>query len=131
VAMSSLKRKNLWLGIGTGFVLLVIYLSLTPDPLRAPTIDGFKTGHILAYLWLMLWFAQVWTTVPRRLMVAAFLCVLGIGLEYLQGMTGYRTFSYADMWNNVLGLVAGFTLSFTPLGGALEKFEGAWIARRE
>jgi VanZ family protein len=130
VAVSELKWKKLWLGMGLGFVLLVVYLSLTPDPLRAPTIDGFKTGHILAYLWLMLWFAQVCTTVPRKLAVAAAFCVMGVALEYVQGTTGYRTFSYTDMWDNALGVAVGFALSFTPMGAALAKFENAWAVRR-
>jgi VanZ family protein len=127
--MNQLRWKRLWIGMGLGFVLLVVYLSLTPDPLRAPTIDGFKTGHILAYLWLMLWFAQVCTTVPRKLAVAAAFCVMGVALEYVQGTTGYRTFSYTDMWDNALGVAAGFVLSFTPLGTALGKLQSV-VARR-
>ena len=44
------------------------------------------------------------------------LCALGIGLEYAQDLTGYRTFSHSDMWDDALGVAVGFALSFTPLG---------------
>jgi hypothetical protein len=111
-----LWQRRLWFACGMGFVALVIYLSLTPDPVRAPTWDDFKTGHVIAYSWLMLWFGQIWTSVARRLVVAGMLCALGIGLEYAQDLTGYRTFSHSDMWDDALGVAVGFALCFTPLG---------------
>src|SRR6202035_4028446 len=74
-----LWQRRLWFACGMAFVALVVYLSLTPNPVRAPTWDNFKTGHVIAYLWLMLWFGQIWTSVARRLAVAGMLCALGIG----------------------------------------------------
>jgi VanZ family protein len=108
-------KAKLWLVCGMGFVALVIYLSLTPDPVRAPTIDNLKLGHILAYLWLTFWFAQLWRSTPQRLAIAAAFCFLGVALEFIQGMTGYRTFSYSDMVDNAGGVLLGLGLSYTPL----------------
>ena len=123
--MSVMQARSLrrwWIVLGAGFVVLVIYLSLTPDPLQAPTVDNFKTGHILAYLWCMLWFAQAWRGSRERLAVASFLVLLGIALEYVQRMTGYRHFAYADMVDDAIGVGAGWLLAVTPLGGLLERY---------
>jgi VanZ family protein len=109
-----LTRKR-WLACGMGWVALVVYLSLTPDPVRAPTVQDFELGHVIAYLWLMFWFAQLWKSTSRRLGIAVAFCLLGVALEYLQGMTGCRTFSYSDMLHNALGVLLGLGLSYTPL----------------
>ena len=119
--VADLPIKRWWIAFGVGFVALVIYLSVTPDPVRAPTVDNFKTGHIVAYLWCMLWFAQVWRGVRERLAIAALLCALGIALEYVQRETGYRTFSYSDMVDDAIGVGAGWLLACTPLGRVLER----------
>ena len=105
-----------WIGCGAAFVVYVIYLSVTPDPIRAPTIDGFKTGHIVAYLWLMLWFSQVARRFPTRLATAFMLCVLGVALEYVQLGTETRHFAYSDMVDDAIGVGAGWLLAMTPLG---------------
>ena len=105
-----------WIACGGAFVAYVIYLSVTPDPIRAPTIDGFKTGHIVAYLWLMLWFSQVARRFPARLLTAVFLCAMGVGLEYVQLGTGYRHFAYSDMVDDAIGVGAGWLIALTPLG---------------
>lgn len=97
-------------------MLLVAWLSVTPDPIPAPTVDEFKTGHIAAYTWLMLWFAQVARTARWRLATALLLCALGIALEYVQLGTGYRHFSYSDMADDAIGVAAGWVLALTPLG---------------
>ena len=41
---------------------------------------------------------------------------MGVGLEYLQGMTSYRHFAYADMLDNALGVGFGVVLAATRLG---------------
>jgi len=111
--------RRWWIGFGVMFVLLVVYLSVTPDPLRAPTVENFKTGHILAYLWCMLWFAQALRRSRERIVVASFLVLLGIALEYVQRATGYRHFAYSDMVDDAIGVGVGWLLSFTPLGRLL------------
>lgn len=117
-----MKRLDaFWIACGAAFVAYVVYLSVTPDPIRAPTIDGFKTGHIVAYLWLMLWFAQVARTFASRLVTAILLCLLGIGLEYVQMGTGYRHFAYSDMVDDAIGVAAGWLLACTPLGHLEER----------
>ena len=114
-AVDFLKVRRAWLAGGTAFVLLVIYLSLTPDPLQVPNVGPFKAGHMAAYAWLMLWFAQL-TPLRPRVRIAVALVAMGIVLEYLQDFTGHRTFAYSDMRDNAIGVAIGFALALTPMG---------------
>jgi len=119
-ALDYLKLRRAWLVGGTAFVLLVIYLSLTPRPLEVPNVGPFKAGHMVAYAWLMLWFAQL-TRVRDRILIGVALALMGVGLEYLQDFTGHRTFAYSDMRDNAIGVAIGFLLALTPLGGAARR----------
>lgn len=123
--MEHLRREKLWVAIGLAFVALVIFLSVAPDPVRAPTVDDFKTGHILAYAWCMLYFAQVWRDAVHRLTIALCLIVMGIGLEFVQDMLPWhRDFAVSDMVDDAIGVGIGFALGYTPLGNALRWVEG-------
>ena len=124
-AMEHLRREKLWVAVGLAFVALVIFLSVTPDPVRAPTVDEYKTGHILAYAWCMLYFAQVWRDLRHRLAIALGLIVLGIALEFVQDMLPWhRDFAVSDMIDDAIGVGIGFALGFTPLANMLRWLEG-------
>lgn len=114
-----LAFPRLWRAIGWACVALVVYLSLTPDPLPPAELGDLDVAHAAAYAWLAFWFAQLRRRGVPWIATAAALCALGIGLEVLQGWTGYRTFSYADMRDDVLGVAAGLALAATPLGAIL------------
>lgn len=122
----ALRRRHFWLAVGAGFVLLVIYLSLTPHPMDAPSWWNFKLGHILAYAWLMFWFAQIYRRPAQRAALGVSFLALGIALEYVQGWVG-RDFAYSDMRDDGIGILIGLVLVLTPLGGALAAIEG-WLA---
>lgn len=125
-AMEHLRREKLWVAIGLAFVALVIFLSVTPDPVRAPTVESFKTGHILAYAWCMLYFAQVWRDLRHRLAIALALIVLGIALEFVQDMLPWhRDFAVSDMVDDAIGVGIGFALGYTPLQNVIR-----WIEAR-
>lgn len=110
------RLAPLWLAIGAALVAAVIYASLAetlPDYLQ---IEGnLKLNHILAYAVLMLYFAQLPASPKMACLIAGVFGVMGVILEYLQGMTVYRTFSYYDMFANCMGISAGFMLSKTPI----------------
>ncbi len=102
--MSSTARR-LWLAVGWAMVALVIYLSLTPVP-PEPDIDlGDKLSHLIAYAGLMAWFGRV--CVPRA-PVALWLLALGLTLEVLQGLSGYRYAEALDMLANTGGIAVGW-----------------------
>ncbi len=48
---------------------------------------------------------------------------MGVVLEFLQGLTDYRTFEIADMVANAMGAALGWGLAQTPLRNVLEWLE--------
>jgi VanZ family protein len=119
--MTGLQRA--WIAFGLPFVALVIYLSLTADPFPIDLQMPFKAGHVTAYAWLMLWFSQVVRSVRSRGLLALALLGLGVALEFAQGMTGYRTFSYSDMLDDGIGVAVGWALAVTPIGNFVHAIE--------
>lgn len=107
--IETLRLRPLWLAIGWGLVMLVIYLSLTPQPPRLDADYGDKVGHLLAYGVLMGWFSQLYSNRRRPLALALF--ALGVVLELIQGMIGYREASLADAAANGLGVIAGWAVT--------------------
>ena len=85
--------------------------------------DAFDVGHVVAYFWLMIWFAQIHRSAGRRWALAAAFGAMGIVLEYIQGMTGYRQFDYVDMVRNFIGIAIGLALARPSLQNALYRFE--------
>ena len=104
----SLRWGSLWRAIGALLVALVIYLSLTPDPIALPGPNGDKGGHVLAYATLMFWFAQLDARLRRRIGWATTFIAMGIALEFVQRAMGYRSFEVFDMLAGALGVGAGW-----------------------
>ncbi len=104
-----------WLGVA-----LIVLLSLTPQPPPIPSEQGDKVGHLLAYGVLTCWWMQLFVGARQRYVIAAAFVVLGIALEFMQGSTTFRFFSYADMGANVLGVVFGWLAAPPRLPNAYE-----------
>lgn len=121
--LQGLRFWRLWWAVGAGMVALVTWLSLTPDPLAVPDVEGFDPGHFVAYAALMLWFAQLTRPGRGRVVAAISLLGLGVGIEYAQLLTGYRHFDVDDMRDNSFGVAAGYLAALTPLGTAIAAFE--------
>ncbi len=124
------RRRALLIGCGYGFVALVIYLSLVRIPPDVGLGVDLDLGHVVAYFWLMIWFAQVVRSTGARLWLAIGLFSMGVALEYVQGAIGYRHFDYFDMLRNLCGLALGFVLALTPLQNATRAFEAWAMSRR-
>jgi VanZ family protein len=78
---------------------------------KPPTIDvdqGDKLSHFAAYGLLMFVFCQIYDQRRTRLVYAAGFIGMGVALEFLQGMTGYRTFDVFDMLANAVGVALGW-----------------------
>ena len=111
------KLRSVWLILGWLWVLIIFYLSLMPHPPEPVHFwNADKLEHALAYSLLMLWFCQVYTLLRPRRLVAVLLIAMGILIEYLQGVTGYRNFDYADMISNAAGVMVGWAWARTILG---------------
>jgi len=112
-----LKHHYLWLAGGWLLVGLVMYLSLMshpPEPFKFSNMD--KLEHGFAYGLMAWWFCQLYLSTRSRLLVVGLLISMGIGLEFVQGWSGYRYFDTWDMLANSLGVLLGFGLIHTPLG---------------
>ena len=89
-----------------------------------PRIEyGDKISHLLAYATLMGWFGQLYLTFSKQLGLFLIFAAMGIGLEFLQGISGVRMFEYADMIANALGALLGWILSRTLFAGSLLKVD--------
>ena len=115
-----LKLRKVWLLVGAGLIMLVVYLSLMHNP---PKLSDFhmldKLEHVSAYGLLMFWFGQIFWRFNQRIMLAIGFVTMGIIIEIMQGVQGFRVFEYADMLANTTGVVIGWGLAQTALKKSL------------
>ena len=120
---TSLKYKLLWLSLGYLMVLFVIYSSLSTSDVVLDIKLSDKLMHVLGYFALMSWFMQIYHGRRAVFFLALVFIVLGIALEFLQGLGGVRYFEVADMFANTLGVLLGWALSYTSVARILLWFE--------
>ena len=98
--------RNRWLILGWVLVLLVIYLSLTPNPPPSEFMpSGDKVGHCLEYATLMGWWSQL-DARPCRL--ALLIMFMGLSMELAQSFTDTRKADVFDMAANSVGVGLGW-----------------------
>jgi VanZ family protein len=107
----TLRLSPLWRAIGGALILLVVYQSLNHDPIEVTVVEGNMGGHFIAYGTLMLWFSQLHATARARVACALGFAAMGLGLEFAQGMTDYRTFDLFDAAANSCGVALGWLLA--------------------
>jgi len=124
-AVPDLKLRFLWLAIGYALVMLVVYMSLSSDPISFETDfpNQDKFFHALAYFGLMSWFAQIYHDKFQRNMIALVFIFMGVALEYLQGFDPNRYFEFADMLANSVGVALGMVVALTSAKNILVKIE--------
>lgn len=106
-------------------VAIVVYLSLMPAPPQLEMTYGDKLQHIAAYSAMAYWFAMLEiANVNKRRWAMFALILLGGLLEFLQGLTGYRTFDTGDMLANAIGVLIGGLVGASGAGILL-----AWLER--
>jgi len=97
------------LGLGWGWAATIVWLSLTPSPPQVDVQLGDKLGHFAAYGLLMLWFSLLYPRRGAQALYAFSFIIMGIGLEFLQGWLGYRTYDLMDMAANTVGVLLGWS----------------------
>ena len=105
--------------VAAGWLLaaIIVWLSLTPAPPRIDIEQGDKIGHFVAYGSLMLWFCLLYARRAYRIAYGLLWICMGVGLEFIQGQLGYRTYEVYDMYANSLGVLIGWALSLAiPVG---------------
>ena len=111
------KLRRIWLALGAVWVATIMYFSLTPHPPEPMNfLNADKLEHVLAYAFLMLWFCQLSQQRAPRILIAGLLVAFGVAIEYLQRMTVYRVFDYADMLANGAGVLLSLILISIGLG---------------
>ena len=104
---------------------VVVYLSLMPAPPQLAMTYGDKLQHVAAYSAMAYWFAMLEIANVNKRRVAMFaLILLGILLEFLQGLTAHRTFDVGDMLANTLGVLIGGLIAASGAGALLAWLEG-------
>jgi VanZ family protein len=103
--------RILFVAAGWGIAAFIVWLSLTPSPPRIDIEQGDKLGHFAAYGTLMLWFCLLYKRRASRIAYALLWIAMGIGLEFIQGQLGYRTYEVYDMFANALGVLIGWALA--------------------
>ena len=122
--MEKLRFTNVWLTIGFLLAGLVICASLMPNPPDLTHMQGGdKVEHGVAYFILTFWFSQIYAKNRVRWTIGITFILLGVAMEYLQGMTGYRTFEYADMAANTVGVLCALLAAQTRLARGLAVME--------
>jgi len=115
----SLRYRRIWILLAWGMVASVVVLSLIP--VEVDLGEGRdKVAHFLAYGGLSLGFGMLFGGRGRQLRIALAFAAMGVALEFLQGLTDYRTFEIADMIANAIGAALGWGLAQTPLRNGLE-----------
>jgi len=117
-----LRWRPLWAALGWGLAVLIVWFSLVPRPPEVGPQMSDKVHHLLAYFSLMFWFAQLH---GRRFPVALACLGLGLSLEWLQGLTGYRTASGLDMLANTAGVLLAWAAAGR-LPNVLARLESRW-----
>ena len=121
-----LRYRWLWLLIGYGLIVLVVYLSLTSHPVQIDTRLPYqdKLFHVLAYFSLTFWFMQIYHVRQHMVFWLIFFLCLGFAMEYMQGFDSARYSEAGDMVANALGVVIAMLLSRTRLRYMLVRLEG-------
>ncbi|HYP66828.1 MAG TPA: VanZ family protein [Thiobacillaceae bacterium] len=89
-------------------IAAIIFLSLTPHPIKFHIPYGDKLNHLLAYATLMAWWSQLHVSSARRLRLALSFAALGIVIEYAQGYTATRQPDVFDALANIAGILLGW-----------------------
>jgi VanZ family protein len=118
-----LKFKWLWLVIGYLMIAFVVQQTLTSSPVTSGYKVSDKILHTVGYFALMGWFMQIYLRHSARVVWGLFFIVMGIGLEFLQGLSGVRQYEVADMFANASGVLIAWVLSYTRFNQILMMIE--------
>ena len=123
-ASPPLRLRFIWLMIGYLLVFVVVFLSITSQPIELSDFSHEdKLFHALAYFSLMAWFAQIYHDRFQRNMIALTFIVMGLLLEYVQSLSPVRVADPMDMLANSTGVALGLLLAHTALKNLLLNFE--------
>ena len=119
--------RGFWLLLGWLYVLLILYASLSRMPdIEMPFDNTDKLIHFLMYFILVGWFVQLYRCRSQRIIISGSAILLGIIIEFLQGLTAYRSFDMLDALANSIGAISAFLLAGSSLALLLPRFDN-WL----
>ncbi len=118
---SALHFQALWYGIGFCMLAVVTVLSLLPVTGDVGVND--KVMHLFVYACLSSWFSLIVRRSQSLVGICVGLIVFGLLMEFLQGLTTYRSAELADAIANSIGVLIGLGIYFTPLHRLVRKLE--------
>lgn len=121
-----LRLQRLWLLLGFVMVGAIFFFSLT----TAVMPDGRhvdKLFHLASYAIVTGWFSQLYSRLAERLLIALGFALMGVAIEFLQGLHPMRYFDVADMLANTAGAMIALLLCQGQLGSLLLRFETLYL----
>lgn len=125
-SLKPFRRPWLWSALWCVGIAAVVIGSLLPaaDVPMPDMPDGDKLLHASAYLVLAAMAVQLFARWNSLLGAGIGLVLLGVGVEYAQGvLTADRMSDAHDALANTLGVIAGLGTRLTPWRDALLKFD--------
>ena len=107
-----MNLRTVWLALGWLGVVAALVFSLGPATPQGPGHHADKLVHLTGYATLMYWWAQLYVTLPQRVRVGAALVLLGIVIEWLQGLTPTRDPDVWDVLANTVGIAMGGWIAY-------------------
>jgi hypothetical protein len=107
--------RRMWLALGYTQLVLIMVLAVMPLPVVVPAeLLSDKVIHLLAFAFLMLWFASLF---PRQQHWRVFSALLlyGLIMEAVQSQVPRRYAEGADLVADLIGLLVGLLLVRTSL----------------
>ncbi len=119
--------RSLWLILGFFYIGLIFAGSLLKIPdINTGMSHSDKAVHFLMYFILVGWFVQLYPKPDKRIHILIGAILLGMLIEYLQGMTSYRSFDFIDEIANSIGALSAFLLARTTFASLLATFD-SWL----
>lgn len=123
-ALKPLRRPRLWLGLWIAAIVALIVVCLIPlDSLPPLPENSDKVEHLLGYFLLAAAAVQLFGSRLALSLSAVGLVALGIGVEFAQGFTAYRSSDPTDAAANTLGVLLGMATALTPWRDLLLRLE--------
>jgi VanZ family protein len=113
-----LTPRRAWIFLGCLLIGCVAYLSLTPEPPAMDARFSDKLGHLAAYGVLMAWWHQIDRNAWR---LALLFILMGLLLEILQSLSGFRQGDIFDLAANTFGIALGWLIARLGLGWSARK----------
>ncbi|HEX4859370.1 MAG TPA: VanZ family protein [Usitatibacteraceae bacterium] len=98
--------RSVFRAAAIGIVLTIWVLSLIPINQAVPGSD--KLHHLAAYFACMWTWAQVYAENRMRLRLAGAIVLMGAMVECVQWLVPWRSFDWADMLANALGVALAY-----------------------